>query len=210
MNNWEKNQNILDKLLVTGVELPQDLYGWLKNSCIEARENKISMRSRLAGHIKEEYRIPSDSITQEFKEFIADNSNKGNVYKSCMNLYSNLPSDYKLFISDLWVNYQKKYEFNPPHSHSGVASFVIFINIPYDLSEDEKGFHGDGVVKTSKFEFLSPSNNHRGGVALDTLDVDKSFEGKVMFFRSDQMHTVYPFYTTDDYRITVSGNLFYN
>ena len=29
--------------------------------------------------------------------------------------------------------------------------------------------------------FLSPSNNHRGGVALDTLDVDKSFEGKVMF-----------------------------
>ena len=127
-----------------------------------------------------------------------------------MNLYSNLPSDYKLFISDLWVNYQKKYEFNPPHSHSGVASFVIFINIPYDLSEEEKVFHGDGVVKTSKFEFLSPSNNHRGGVALDTLDVDKSFEGKVMFFRSDQMHTVYPFYTTDDYRITVSGNLFYN
>ena len=140
MNNWEKNQNILDKLLVTGIELPQDLYGWLKNSCIEARENKISMRSRLAGHIKEEYRIPSDSITQEFKEFIADNSNKGNVYKSCMNLYSNLPSDYKLFISDLWVNYQKKYEFNPPHSHSGVASFVIFIHIPYDLLEEEKVF----------------------------------------------------------------------
>ena len=57
-----------------------------------------------------------------------------------MNLYSNLPSDYKLFISDLWVNYQKKYEFNPPHSHSGVASFVIFIHIPYDLSEEEKVF----------------------------------------------------------------------
>ena len=46
MNNWEKNQNILDKLLVTGV------------------------------------------VTQEFKEFIADNSNKGNVYKSYTNLYS--------------------------------------------------------------------------------------------------------------------------
>ena len=52
MNNWEKNQNILDKLLVTGVELPQDLYGWLKNSGIEARKNKISMRSRLDGHIR--------------------------------------------------------------------------------------------------------------------------------------------------------------
>ena len=45
----------------------------------------------------------------------------------------------------------------------------MYVCIPYDFSEEEKVFHDDCVIKTSKFEFLSPSNNHRGGVALDTL-----------------------------------------
>ena len=89
----------------------------------------------------------------------------------------------------------------------GPLSFIV----PKIVKKELEHLTSDPDKKIiSKFEFLSPSNNHRGGVALDTLDVDKSFEGKVMFFRSDQMHTVYPFYTTDDYRITVSGNLFYN
>ena len=39
------------------------------------------------------------------------------------------------------------------------------------------------------------------------LNVDKSFEGKMLMFPSKQMHAVNPFYTSDGYRITVSGNL---
>ena len=35
-----------------------------------------------------------------------------------------------------WVNYQKKYEFNPLHAHSGKISFVIWMKIPY-YYEDE-------------------------------------------------------------------------
>ena len=41
----------------------------------------------------------------------------------------------------------------------------------------------------------------------DKDDVDKSFEGKGFMFRSSQAHTVYPFYTSDDYRISISGNI---
>ena len=39
------------------------------------------------------------------------------------------------------------------------------------------------------------------------LDVDKSFEGQMVMFPSKLQHLVYPFYTSDDYRITVSGNI---
>jgi hypothetical protein len=42
---------------------------------------------------------------------------------------------------------------------------------------------------------------------VHTIDVDKSFEGKMLMFPNSAYHTVYPFYTSDDYRITVSGNL---
>ena len=32
------------------------------------------------------------------------------------------------------MNYQKQYEFNPLHDHSGIYSFVIFVKIPTDWS----------------------------------------------------------------------------
>ena len=37
--------------------------------------------------------------------------------------------------------------------------------------------------------------------------VDKSFEGRMFLFPSIMSHQVYPFYTSDEYRITVSGNM---
>ena len=39
------------------------------------------------------------------------------------------------------------------------------------------------------------------------IDVDKSFEGKMLVFPSKLQHLVYPFYTSDEHRITVSGNV---
>ena len=58
---------------------------------------------------------------------------------------------------------------------------------------------------TSKFTFHTI--NRFGKLEFLELDVDKSFEGKIIFFPATQMHQVFPFYTSDDYRITVSGNM---
>ena len=35
----------------------------------------------------------------------------------------------KLVLGNLWVNFQKKNEFNPVHYHSGVFSFILFSGI---------------------------------------------------------------------------------
>ena len=51
--------------------------------------------------------------------------------------------------------------------------------------------------------------NEAGEVVSYCVNVDKSFEGKMLMFVSKQHHMVYPFYTSDNYRITVSGNLRY-
>ena len=51
---------------------------------------------------------------------------------------------------------------------------------------------------------------HDGSINCKPIDVDKSFEGKMVMFGAKHLHEVYPFYTSDDYRITISGNLRYN
>jgi len=38
---------------------------------------------------------------------------------------------------NLWVNFQKKYEFNPFHMHDGLYSFVLWHKVPYKI-DDEK------------------------------------------------------------------------
>ena len=39
-----------------------------------------------------------------------------------------------LKLDKIWVNFQKKYEFNPAHTHRGKLSFVIWLDIPYDIT----------------------------------------------------------------------------
>ena len=42
------------------------------------------------------------------------------------------------------------------------------------------------------------------------IEADHHWEQVIILFPSITQHCVYPFYTSDDYRITVSGNLYLN
>ena len=64
----------------------------------------------------------------------------------------------------------------------------------------------DQHSSTSRLSFLQVSPIIRGGIDSVILNVDKSFEGKILMFPSYVQHQVFPFYTSDDYRITISGN----
>ena len=41
-------------------------------------------------------------------------------------------------LTALWCNYQRQYEFNPPHDHDGKLSFVIYLSIPDPLKKKIK------------------------------------------------------------------------
>ena len=116
-----------------------------------------------------------------------------------------------LVLNDLWVNYQYKTEFNPFHDHSGVYSFAIWLKIPYDW-EDQKKLPQyidliDNNIKAGCFEFeyndtLGPIQNYR-------YKLSPKFEGSMLFFPAKLRHCVYPFYKTDEPRISIAGNLAY-
>lgn len=110
--------------------------------------------------------------------------------------------DYKL--DDLWVNMSQKYEFNPPHSHGGSISFVIFVHIPYSIDNEIERFHKCKDALAGHFSFLYCDGDT---IAQEYLPVDYTYENKMFMFDSKLKHSVFPFYTSDQYRITVAGNL---
>ena len=114
----------------------------------------------------------------------------------------------KLKLSTLWVNFQKKYEFNPIHKHKGLYSFVIWIDIPFKQEEESiigPGYKSPGD-KAGSFEFIY--TNSLGMIAGERIPADESYNGKMILFPARLNHTVYPFYSSDQYRISVSGNLY--
>jgi hypothetical protein len=199
---------------VVQTKIPFDLYCFLEKSINEINKQDGQYNHLLLGHLQEEYSL--NHIKGDIAEYIlavADawrNANPGYVetFEEAAKTKS-----YEMYLDSLWVNKQKKYEFNPPHNHAGVLSFVIWMKIPYNLTDEENYFpptsaeiNGDRTkAATSKFCFYY--TNTLGDIVPTPIPVDKNWEGTMMIFPSKLKHGVYPFYTSDDYRISISGNI---
>jgi hypothetical protein len=165
---------------------------------------------KLAGHINHEYDLIDSLpyIESLFSPLIREYESIYDYGKE----FTMLSDDVPIYLESAWVNFQKKHEFNPLHTHPSVLSFVIWIKIPYSL-EDEinyfprlSGKDSDrGNVHTSKFCFVYVDT--LGSIKQVPIPVDSSYEGTIMMFPSVLNHIVYPFYTSDEYRISVSGNI---
>ena len=114
------------------------------------------------------------------------------------------------FVLDtFWVNYQKQYEFNPPHQHSDGTgfSFVVFMKIPTHWKEQ----HALPISANSNspcasdFQFLLGQENKQ--VAPTRIHLSPEDEGRMLFFPAWVSHQVFPFYECEEERITVSGNI---
>jgi len=111
-----------------------------------------------------------------------------------------------LTLSPPWVNFQKKHEFNPTHLHTGILSWVLWLQIPYTSEEEKAKGPGRGANKAVNGEFEFVYASITGTLNQYQLPVDKSWEGRLVLFPSQLNHAVYPFYSSDEYRISVSGN----
>ena len=179
-------------------KLPQDIYYSLLDYTRKRRLDEVwNMNSRLAGALNQQsslgewkYECPG------LEEYLLDRVNGiwDWVYTTCPWEF-NKTKDITKFIRlhNLWVNYQKKNEYNPVHVHSGVVSFVIFVDIPYG-PEERNNFYSDGAFQLEK----------------EVLPVDSSWNGTLLMFPSTTNHAVYPFRSTDKERTTVSGNIAWN
>ena len=162
----------------------------------------------LAGNISASYFIPDKD--NWFFENILKECTLEYYYKDWINYYNvhvvknTLPPEFEL--NQFWVNYQKQHEFNPPHVHKEcLYSFVVFMKIPTHWKEQHNVItSSDGVGCASDFQFIV-----NGSLSPTTYEIELSSEdeARILFFPGYLMHQVFPFYGTEEDRITVSGNI---
>jgi hypothetical protein len=153
----------------------------------------------LGGNLEKEYSVyESEEILKETLYNLANE-----YYR-----YSEKNEDYPNWnIKDIWINFQKKYEYNPIHNHTGNLSFVIWIQIPYELKSELELPNSKNSNNPMNSLFYFVYTNFLGKTTISPVYVDKSWEGTILMFPSSLNHGVYPFYTSDNYRISISGNL---
>lgn len=199
-------------------KLPEDILKKINEDIDFILENKSNLKKwnhYLAGNIEEEYKLSTKSshLIEDFSIKVAKSYFRV-VEDEQLNPTKKFDHDNNFFekkvnyeLESLWINLQKKYEFNPRHSHAGDYSFVIWMRIPYDLVDEltHKNCRDANESLNSLFEFhfISPD----GEMEVLPLFIDKTWEGTIVMFPSWLNHCVYPFYTSDDYRISISGNI---
>ena len=191
-----------NRLVYVQSKVSNDVLKKLKNEAKFILQNQNQFQkynNYLAGNLEKEYSIDKNKEILEKDLIIL--ANEYHKYSSENQHYPNWK------IKDLWINFQKKYEHNPMHNHIGDLSFVLWISIPYDLKEELSlpNCKNSNTPVNSLFEFIC--TDFLGRVITSRIDVDKSYEGTIIMFPSALNHTVHPFYTSDDYRISISGNL---
>ncbi len=108
------------------------------------------------------------------------------------------------FMSNWWVNFQKQNDFNPIHHHKGVYSFVIWLKIPIEFSDQNK----ENITNSPRnSSFCFQLNDMRGRLCHYVYQLGKSYEGTMLFFPSELQHIVYPFFNCSEDRISISGNI---
>jgi hypothetical protein len=175
----------------------EEVYKLLENS-----SNALKYNGNLVGHLQSQYGIFS------IKEIMH------NLLHPLVGEYmKNFPDfaydkdDYAL--DNIWVNFQTRTEFNPLHYHLGRFSYALWLKVPY-LIEDERAifpYIKDEENLTGCFVFYYPDNGEQnGGIARHVIPTDRTYENKLIFFPANLNHCVYPYYTTNELRISLSGN----
>jgi hypothetical protein len=185
-------------------KLPDHIINYLWDQVNDVREENLS--SSLSSSIEDPDNIMIDEV---FKGLFNSNLNRvfvDYIQKYFRAVYHSWDKPSKPVLDNMWVNFQKKYQFNPLHEHAGMFSFVIWMKIPYDW-KDEKELPW---VKGSSFEHLVGNFCFVDHLSKSHVTfMNKQIEGYCAFFPSQFHHMVYPFYTSDEERVTISGNIYF-
>ena len=217
-DDWQMNDTVRTYRdfgpCILEASISDELYHILWTNALELRKQKrpeTDHRKFLAGNIAEEYAYINQFSKKEDKRVETELTWFAREYSHRATEQYGLkkPHDIKTFeditlVKPLWVNFQKKYEWNPPHTHTGALSCVIYLKAPYDINMEngvnEHNKHSNtpaaGKIQLSYGQALPYSSN-------SVLHTPK--EKKILMFPAWLEHQVFPF-QSDVERVSVSCN----
>ena len=190
-------------------QLPTDMVTNIWSVIDEARDNPVDSKPELAGNISSSIKL--DRNSELLKDFTGETIPA--FMKQHMEAYGPpyrmaMKEGEQFYLESLWVNFQRQHEFNPPHDHAGVYSFVIWMQIPTSYEEQRKlpiavESNADNHISNFAFSYT----NTLGRVSTFAYNMEKEAEGYMVMFPSAMLHQVFPFYENDGERISISGNI---
>ncbi len=191
--------------------VPDDVRAEIQSSIDGLADGTIpTIENRPIGrrHLTSESKLPITPLAKEFIEILSYEYD--NVFKGGDHLFWDYVSyddrdKYKYDMKNMWINHSYKYDFNPVHVHEGCFAFVIWISIPYNL-EDELALHEGHAEVNSLFAFNW--TNAKGRLRMTPLHIDKSWEWNIILFDAFLPHSVFPFYTSDEVRVSIAGDVY--
>ena len=165
----------------------------------EAAKNEKDFSDKLAGQIRKETGYSEESRNK----IIPFLSPYLGIYDKMFEKYQTKKFDRKpeYALTALWANFQRQYEFNPPHDHDGKLSFVIYLSVPEPLQKENAKYTGKSCGPGG-IQFMY------GEGIRDCITYMSYFpkDGEMFIFPAWLKHWVSPF-NSDCVRVSVSGNV---
>ena len=162
----------------------------LDNSKIE----KLDHSKSLAGQVTQEFILEIEFMKKiKWAEFLMDAFTQWLKYEYPKRNVKN----FNLVRS--WVVRQFKNEYNPVHWHGGQISGVGYLKVPNDINKSNKKSH---VQTDGKLVLI---DGYRSLFSNGIFSIEPKV-GDFYMFPNHLMHTVYPFFGTDEERRSISFN----
>jgi len=200
-------RNLPNTGLVEG-KLPEEIIQNFWKLIEESKKKPDDMKKELAGNINSSIRLDGNSklITDFMKKILPSFIDKHiESYGSPLRFND---SKVGFNLEKLWVNFQKKHEFNPPHDHSGLFSFVIWMKIPTSYEKQRKlPIASESNADTLISNFAFTYTDILGKIKTFAYNMEKEAEGYMVVFPAQLYHQVFPFYESKGERVSISGNI---
>jgi len=172
----------------------------ITNLLQEAYKTKESYNENLAGHIDNQFIYPI-----KVREWFYSNIGPYlNAYRQGHCKFHGIPSlPVQLEGPDLWVNFMKNGDYNPPHVHGDDYSFVIYLDVPKEIANEAEQFKGTGI-KPGSIQFVYTQEARPRWATTSVSHFPET--GEMFIFPALLQHYVAPFKSKVT-RISVSGNL---
>jgi hypothetical protein len=190
--------------------LPESLFKALKEECYDAENSRYGKSNH---HPQSKTYISGTGTAlhfdvidnaEELKKYALHVANAYITEFNFMDKFRMLTNNVNYIASQPWINVQERGEYIPNHIHDGFLSYAIWMTIPYDVEEELKN------SKTASVFQFTYSSTCGDTTMVKNIPVSKQMEGTMVMFPSNMQHCVYPFFTTEKKRHSISGNIMFD
>lgn len=189
-------------------KLTQEELDLFKLLADQTKKENNSMANKLAGNIDSQLElfIASKEQHNQFIEIISPHINECIFGFDERKTFFQSPSSNLLKFNlgnGPWINFQRQYEFNPIHSHSGLISVVIYIDVPEEIEKERLDQKNTNKPAAGNIDFIYGENHH----FITGLNSITPTTGDIIMFPAYLKHQVYPFKSAVE-RISMAFNIY--